>query len=45
MTVTFNVIMKDMKKLGYDITPSDVANPTIPHTPGVAATATTAPGS
>ena len=24
VTVTFNVVMKDMKKLGYDVTPSDV---------------------
>lgn len=27
VTVTFNVITKDLKKLGYDCTPSDVANP------------------
>ncbi|KAI8797637.1 B9 domain-containing protein 1 isoform X1 [Biomphalaria glabrata] len=30
VTVSFNIIMKDMKKLGYDILPSDVQNPTIP---------------
>jgi len=27
VTVTFNVVTKDMKKLGYDCTPSDMANP------------------
>ena len=42
----FNVVMKDMKKLGYDVVPSDVSNPTIPETSNVAnVTATTAPGS
>ena len=27
VTVTFNVITKDMKKLGYDCAPSHIANP------------------
>ena len=29
VTVTFNVVMKDMKKMGYDVVPSDMANPTM----------------
>lgn len=33
VNVTFNVVMKDMKKLGYDVVPSDVSNPTIVQTP------------
>ena len=28
--VTFNIITKDMKKLGYDVLPSDTMNPAIP---------------
>lgn len=28
--VSLSVVMKDMKKLGYDVLPSDVQNPTIP---------------
>jgi len=35
VTVTFNVITKDMKKLGYDCTPSDVANPQAPDVSGL----------
>ena len=46
INMSFNVVMKDMKKLGYDVVPSDVSNPTIPETSNVAnVTATTAPGS
>ena len=47
VTLTFNVVMKDMKKLGYDVTPSDVANPSIPEVSATqtSETATTAPGS
>ena len=30
VTVSFNIMTKDMKKLGYDIVPSDVMNPAIP---------------
>ena len=33
VNVTFNVVMKDMKKLGYDVLPSDVSNPAIVQTP------------
>ena len=28
-TISFNVVTKDMKKLGYDVLPSDLSNPTI----------------
>ncbi|XP_013388568.1 B9 domain-containing protein 1 [Lingula anatina] len=35
VTVSFSVVMKDMKKLGYDVTPSDVVNPTLPDTGGM----------
>ncbi|KAL8576688.1 B9 domain-containing protein 1 [Nucella lapillus] len=38
VTVSFNVVMKDMKKLGYDIQPSDVLNPVIPENMGMATT-------
>ena len=30
MTISFNVVTKDLKKLGYDVTPSDAAMPSIP---------------
>ena len=40
MTLTFNVVMKDMKKMGYDVTPSDVANPLLPASGDSAAQAT-----
>ncbi|CAD5122539.1 DgyrCDS10955 [Dimorphilus gyrociliatus] len=30
VTLSFNIVTKDMKKLGYDVCPSDVANPSIP---------------
>lgn len=40
MTVSFNVVMKDMKKLGYDIQPSDVLNPIVPENVGMANTTT-----
>ncbi len=46
VNMSFNVVMKDMKKLGYDVLPSDVANPTLPDTSNVPPpTSTTAPGS
>ncbi|XP_076458707.1 B9 domain-containing protein 1-like [Babylonia areolata] len=38
VTVSFNVVMKDMKKLGYDIQPSDVLNPVVPENVGMATT-------
>lgn len=28
-TISFQVVMKDMKKLGYDVLPSDVTNPAV----------------
>ncbi|KAK7508005.1 hypothetical protein BaRGS_00000970, partial [Batillaria attramentaria] len=34
VTISFNVVMKDMKKLGYDILPSDVMNPILPENVG-----------
>ncbi|XP_041363478.1 B9 domain-containing protein 1-like [Gigantopelta aegis] len=33
--VTFNILTKDLKKLGYDVLPSDVLNPAIPESVGV----------
>ncbi|CAH1793689.1 unnamed protein product [Owenia fusiformis] len=42
ITLSFNIIMKDMKKLGYDVTPSDVANPTIPESSNAGTTSTPA---
>ncbi|KAK2185557.1 hypothetical protein NP493_228g01009 [Ridgeia piscesae] len=39
--VTFNVVMKDMKKMGYDVQPSDVAMPGM--VPSDISTSTTAP--
>ncbi|ELT89985.1 hypothetical protein CAPTEDRAFT_173681 [Capitella teleta] len=44
VTVTLNVVMKDMKKLGYDVTPSDVSHPVMADS-GAPLTATTAPSS
>lgn len=41
VTITFNVIMKDMKKLGYDIMPSDVMVPVVPETVGMTIGTTT----
>ena len=38
VTISFNVVMKDMKKLGYDIQPSDVLNPVLPENVGMATT-------
>ncbi|KAK7112566.1 B9 domain-containing protein 1-like [Littorina saxatilis] len=38
LTISFNVLMKDMKKLGYDIQPSDVLNPIMPENVGMATT-------
>ena len=35
VNVSFHVVMKDMKKLGYDVIPSDVGNPAIAQTPSV----------
>lgn len=39
--VTFNVVMKDMKKMGYDVQPLDVAMPGV--VPSDLSTSTTAP--
>ena len=39
--VTFNVVMKDMKKMGYDVQPSDAAMPGA--VPSDLSTSTTAP--
>ena len=39
VTVSFNVLMKDMKKLGYDIKPSDLCTSfDVPETVGMAST-------
>ena len=27
ITLSFNIVQKDMKRMGYDVTPTDVANP------------------
>ncbi|XP_046352538.1 B9 domain-containing protein 1-like [Haliotis rufescens] len=35
VTISMNVIMKDMKKLGYDVVPSDVSSPSMPESVGV----------
>lgn len=35
VTVSFNVIMKDMKKLGYDVLPSDVSTVNVPENVGM----------
>ena len=40
INLTFNIVMKDMKKLGYDVIPSDMMNVTLPDS---AANITTAP--
>ncbi|XP_065268527.1 B9 domain-containing protein 1 [Emys orbicularis] len=29
VTISFNVVTKDMKKLGYDVSPSDMQNPSV----------------
>ena len=36
VTVSFNVVMKDMKKLGYDVLPSDVSTVNVPENIGTA---------
>ena len=36
VTVSFNIVMKDMKKLGYDILPSDVSTVSVPENVGMA---------
>ncbi|XP_064603683.1 B9 domain-containing protein 1-like [Liolophura sinensis] len=33
--VSFNVVTKDMKKLGYDVLPADISNTSLPDTVGV----------
>lgn len=38
VTVSFNVIMKDMKKLGYDVLPSDVSTVNVPENVGMTTT-------
>ncbi|XP_063444456.1 B9 domain-containing protein 1-like [Mytilus galloprovincialis] len=35
ITVSFNVVMKDMKKLGYDVIPSEVSTTVIPENVGM----------
>ncbi|KAJ8318651.1 hypothetical protein KUTeg_003742 [Tegillarca granosa] len=35
VTVSFNVVMKDMKKLGYDVIPSEVSTTNIPENVGM----------
>lgn len=35
VTISFNVVTKDMKKLGYDVSPSDVQNPSLVPTEGI----------
>jgi B9 domain-containing protein 1 len=35
VTVSFNVVMKDMKKLGYDVLPSDVSSVNVPENVGM----------
>jgi len=49
VNVTFSIVLKDMKKMGYDITASDMNNPLIADPTGGMAdtkhTVTTAPGS
>jgi len=42
VTVSFNVITKDMKKLGYDVTPSDVSTVNVPENVGMNNTETPA---
>jgi len=29
MTVSFNIVMKDMRTMGYDVTPSDLTKPAV----------------
>lgn len=36
VTVSFNVVMKDMKKFGYDVHPSDVSTVNVPENVGMA---------
>ncbi|KAH3862636.1 B9 domain-containing protein 1-like [Dreissena polymorpha] len=38
VNISFNVIMKDMKKLGYDVLPSDVSTVNVPENVGTTAT-------
>jgi len=35
ITVSFNVVMKDMKKLGYDVIPSEVSTTVVPENVGM----------
>ncbi|XP_065707189.2 B9 domain-containing protein 1 [Patagioenas fasciata] len=35
VTISFNVVTKDMKKLGYDVSPSDMQNPSLVPTEGI----------
>lgn len=39
VVVSFNVVTKDMKKLGYDVLPADISNTSLPDTVGVPAAA------
>ena len=44
MTITFNIVMKDLRTMGYDVTPSDSAKPAI-LSPSPRATMSEAPNS
>ncbi|XP_040431057.1 B9 domain-containing protein 1 isoform X1 [Cygnus olor] len=35
VTISFNVVTKDMKKLGYDVSPSDMQTPCVPTAEGI----------
>ncbi|XP_066833852.1 B9 domain-containing protein 1 isoform X2 [Anser cygnoides] len=35
VTISFNVVTKDMKKLGYDVSPSDMQTPCVPIAEGI----------
>ena len=41
LTVSFNVVMKDMKKLGYDVIPSEMSTSVIPESVGPSSGGTT----
>ncbi|XP_025090453.1 B9 domain-containing protein 1-like [Pomacea canaliculata] len=40
ITISFNVVTKDLKKFGYDVQPSDITNPILPERVGMATTGT-----
>lgn len=35
VTISFNVVTKDIKKLGYDVSPTDMQTPCVPITEGI----------